>query len=182
MISEYYLGIDIYLLCENFANRVVSTNIEEYSKRKQIDTSKIVTDILYGKLAEWGVYFIYLSRGRTNISTPDMIIYPPYQKSFDADLTWGLYQIHVKSQTFESANKFGESWIFQAKDPLFVHPSEYDILIGCRVQIIRTNGSISGCLVEIRLEKPVKNLKINEPKMSKFKTNKKAIYLKDNDE
>lgn len=178
MINEYYVGSDILTICEAFANRVVETNKDEYARRKQSDLAKIKNDIVIGKLAEWGVYFIYLERGRY-LNTPDMQIYPKETKSFDPDLRWGLYNLHIKSQTYESAERYGDSWIFQTKDPLFEFSNEYDIVIGCRVSF---DDFERGALVQIVLEKQFKNLKISEPKLSKFNGNKKAVYLKENNE
>lgn len=182
MITEYYIGRDVIRLCETFADRVISTNKDQYAKRKQHNQKKIWNDIFYGKLAEWGVYFIYLDRGRKNIDPPDMRIYKAKDKSFDADLKFGMYNLHIKSQTYQSSIQYGDSWIFQAKDPLFESASEYDIVIGCRVSLDQsTENFIEGALVEIKLEKAFHNLVIGETKLSKFSDNKKAIYLKDND-
>ena len=175
-ISEYYLGSDIVTMCEAFAERVIETNKDEYARRKQSDLTKIKNDIVIGKLAEWGVYFIYLKRGRY-LNTPDMQVYPKEHKSYDPDLRWGLYNLHIKSQTYQSFVRYGDSWIFQAKDPLFEFSNEYDIVIGCRVSI---DDFENGALVEIMLEKQFRNLKFGETKLSKFYGNKKAIYLKDN--
>lgn len=175
--KEYYLGTDIYRLCENFADRVVYTNKDEYAKRKQSNLQKIKQDIFVGKLAEWGIYFIYLQRGRKNVSVPDMNIYSKENKSFDPDLRWGLFNLHIKSQNFESADRYGDSWIFQAKDPLFDFSNEYDIVVGCRVGI---DDFELGAFVEILLEKPFRSLTFGETKLAKFGGNKKAVYLKDN--
>jgi hypothetical protein len=182
-VKEYYLNRDIVRICEVFSSRVLHTNVDEYFNRNQTDTTKIWNDIFYGKLAEWGVYFIYLERGRTNIDPPDMRVYQPDKKSFDADLRYGLYNLHVKSQNYKSAVRYGDSWILQSKDPLFGYASEYDILIGCRVTTDENSKDfIEGALVEIQLEKPFNKLKISKPKLSKFNGTKKAVYLKDNNE
>jgi hypothetical protein len=175
--TEYYLGSDILTMCEVFADRVVRTNKDEYSRRYQTNLEKIKKDIVIGKLAEWGVYFIYLTRGRY-LNTPDMQIYPKEHKSFDPDLQWGLYNLHIKAQTYESFARYGDSWIFQAKDPLFEFSNDYDIVIGCRVSV---DDLERGALVKIMLEKQFKSVKFGETKLSKFYGNKKAIYLKDND-
>jgi hypothetical protein len=177
MKNEYYLGSDILLICEAFAEKVVHTNKDEYSRRKQSDLAKIKRDIVIGKLAEWGVYMIYLQRGKSVRNCPDMSIYEKEEKSFDADLRWGLYNLHIKSQTSESAFRYGDSWIFQSKDPLFEFSGDYDIVIGCRVGV---DDFERGAFVEILLEKPFRNLIFGDTKLSKFSGNKKAVYLKDN--
>lgn len=175
--TKYQLSYDIFIMCEAFADRVIETNKDEYARRKQSNLVKIKNDILIGKLAEWGVYFIYLCRGRY-LNTPDMQVYPKEHKSFDPDLRWGLYNLHIKSQTQESFMRYGDSWIFQAKDPLFEFSNDYDIVIGCRVSI---DDFDRGAFVEIMLERQFKQIKFGETKLSKFSGNKKAIYLKDND-
>lgn len=174
-VVEYSLQSDIIKMCEVFSSKVIHTNADEYHKRKQSDLEKIWNDIFYGKLAEWGVYFIYLERGRTNIDPPDMRIYHAKDKSFDPDLQYGLFNLHIKSQTDYSAQKYGDSWMFQSKDPLLEHCNEYDILIGCRVL-----HQDDRALVQIKLEKPFGKLKISEPKLNRFRGIKKAVYLEEN--
>jgi hypothetical protein len=163
-------------MCEAFAKRVIDTNKDEYAKRKQSNLDKIRNDILVGKLAEWGVYFIYLKRDRY-LNTPDMTIYQSKDKSFAPDLRWGLYNLHIKAQTVESWLSYGDSWIFQAKDPLFEFSNEYDIVIGCRASY---DEFYREAFVRIMLEKQFKQIKFGETKLSKFSGNKKAIYLEDN--
>jgi hypothetical protein len=175
--TEYYLSSDILTMCVAFADRVIESNKDEYARRKQSNLTKIKNDILVGKLAEWGVYFIYLKRGRY-LNTPDMQIYPKEYKSFDPDLSWGMYNLHIKAQTVESSLRYGNSWIFQAKDPLFEFSNGHDIVVGCRVSI---DDFERGAFVEIMLEKQFKQLRFGETKLSKFGGNKKAIYLEDND-
>lgn len=176
-MKSYHLSSDIIRICQNFSDLVVNTNVDEYAKRNQLNIEKIKQDIMIGKLAEWGVYFIYLDRGRKTISLPDMSVYSRRNKSFDPDLNWGLYKLHIKSQTSLSAKRYGDSWVFQSKDPLFEYSNEYDIVVGCRVDFYT-----DGAYVKIELEKPFKKLVFGEPKLSKFENNKKVVYLKDNDE
>lgn len=182
-VDSYYLSRDIVKMCEVFCSRVLHTNVDEYHRRKQTDLSKIWDDIFYGKLAEWGVYFIYLERGKTNLNPPDMTIYTAKQKSYEPDLKYGLFNLHIKSQTYQSAERYGDSWMFQSKDPLFEYPNEYDIMIGCRVSIHESSKDfIEGAFVEIKLEKQFNKLVISEPRLSKFQGMKKTVYLKENNE
>lgn len=178
MTPEYYVGSDILTMCEAFANRVIDTNKDEYARRKQLNLGKIRNDIIVGKLAEWGVYFIYLKRDRY-LDPPDMSIYQSRDKSFDPDLRWNMFNLHIKAQTQESSLRYGDSWIFQSKDPLFEFSNQYDIVIGCRVSI---DDFEHGALIQIMLEKPFKNIRFGETKLNKFYGNKKAIYLKENNE
>jgi hypothetical protein len=182
MITKYTLPPEIYIVCINFADQVVETNLSEYASRNQKNKQKIRDDILCGKLAEWGVYFIYLGRGRNSIEPPDMKIYSWEDKSFNPDLTWQLYNIHVKSQTKQSSILYGDSWLFQSKDPLFAYSGEYDIIVACSIDIRTCDifGSVESVIVEIKLEKPFKNLNFSKPKLDKLIGNKKALYLEDN--
>jgi hypothetical protein len=177
LTTEYYLESDILQACLHFADRVVPTNEDEYSKRKQSNLKKIRQDVFIGQLAVWGVYFIYLQRGHKNIEPPDMRVYEKNKKSFDPDLRYGLYNLHIKAQSYESSVRYGDSWVFQTKDPLFAFNSEYDIMVGCKVCLDMTH---QGALVQILLEKPFGSIVFGETKMSKFADNKKAVYLKDN--
>lgn len=178
LINECYVSYDIRIMCEAFADRVIATNKDEYARRKQSDIDKIRNDIVTGKLAEWGVYFIYIKRGRY-LDPPDMKIYYSWNKSFDPDLRWDVFNLHIKSQTIESSMRYGNSWIFQSKDPLFEFSNQYDIVVACRVSI---EEYPDGGFIQIMLEEPFKNLKISDPKLSKFKGNKKALYLEENNE
>lgn len=164
------LDFQIQAVCKNFADMVVDTNKDCYAKRNQTDIEKIKHDIFIGKLGEWGVYFIYLERGH-KICPPDMNIYSVKDKSYDADLKFGLFNLHIKSQTFESSQRFGHSWMFQANDPVLIKPNEYDIFIGCNV--------FEDFFVEIKLERKFEELIIGEPKLKKLIGIKKSIYLKE---
>lgn len=175
MNTGYVLPPEIYNMCKAFAEKVVDTNLDEYASRKQFDKQKIISDILIGKLAEWGVYFIYLEDNR-RLDPPDMKVYTADKKSYDADLRYGNYKLHIKSQTVESVRRYGHSWLFQTKDPLFVHSDEYDIIIGCTVCVYQDM-----CVrVELEIEKTFSAIKFEKPKLAKFYGNKKAFYLKDN--
>lgn len=178
MISEYYLESDTVKMCEHFAERSYKSSADMYAHRKQANEAKIKQDIMLGKLAEFGVYFIYLANGRTNITAPDLNIYPAKQKSFDPDLRWGLFNLHIKSQTIESANRYGDSWVFQSNDPAVKSPNEYDIFVGAGVTFDDYNN---GCLINIKMERKLDELKFGAPKLAKFNANNKTcIYLKDN--
>jgi len=175
-MNKFYLDQNITTLCNHFAERSFKSSLDEYARRKQINEHKIKNDIMLGKLAEFGVYFIYLERGRNNITTPDINVYNHTEKSFSPDLKWGLFNLHVKSQTLESANRYGNSWVFQSKDPVINQSNEYDIFIGTKIEPHK-----EGYLVHIELEKQIQFLTFGPPKLQKFNANNKTcIYLKDN--
>lgn len=171
---EIRLSQDILKMCEAFADMVLKTNQYAYAKRNQTDLNKIRNDIILGKLGEWGVYFRYIDQRRL-LEPPDMKIYPINKKSFDADLQWNLYSLHIKTQSIDSMNRFGLSWMFEAKDPVLQMPNEYDIFVGC---IATMGNKDNDPLVQIKCEIPFTEVIIGEPKLKKLNT-KKCIYFKD---
>ena len=166
------LNFEIIKLCEHFAENCYKTNIKEYYRRNQKDLEKIKKDIAFGKMAEFAIYFIFLEKGIKDISIPDISIYNYKNKSFEGDLKCKDYVFHIKTQTLESAIKFGESWMFQKKDPIVKNPQKNDYFIGTQIN----DNTFE---VKVLLSKPVLQLKFNEPKLQKL-ISKTCIYLKDN--
>jgi len=111
-----------------FAEWCVDTNEGEYAKRNQRIRGKLIIDIYNGKLAEYQVFNTLKLKGK-NPSPPDIMIYDKREKSFDADITCGLIQVHVKSCQGDSP--FGNSWVFQPYDSLVSKPTETDYLALC---------------------------------------------------
>jgi hypothetical protein len=107
----YSITDDVIDRCKQFAE---SSSYKRYSSRGQYDDRKKFKDILYGKLGEWGFYYIKLSCF-PHLSTPDMNIYSIPQKSWKPDLCDPLVPINigVKTQDIESKINWGESWVFQ---------------------------------------------------------------------
>jgi hypothetical protein len=122
-----YTGRRRAIECWKFAEDVIDTNIKKYKKRNQKDRKRIMKQICIGKVAEWGAYQ-HLRDSGIEVSKPDMKIYPTKGKSFDADLSTPLFEIHVKTQTIEHMEKYGASWIFQNTDPLLAEPTESDLI------------------------------------------------------
>jgi len=153
--------------CENFATKVIGTNIDKYRLRRQSDASLIRKQIVQGKLAEYAVYLMFDKRCKA----PDLTVYDKLKKSFDADLEFGNIRFHVKSQSKESEQRYSRSWVFQSEDPLFKENSSNDLCVFCVVD---------GDLVDICLIKKFKNIKFGDPKLIKFKGIKKMVYYEDN--
>lgn len=163
---------DIIKLCQNFAENCYWTNAPEYERRNQNNPDKIKQDIAFGKIAEFGVYYILLEKGMKHITIPDTNVYNHKSKSFEADLKCEGFGFHIKTQTLKSALRFGESWMFQKKDPLVINPKSYDYFIG-------TQLNESNFEVKILLSKPATELKFEDPVLEKLKT-KTCLYLKNN--
>jgi len=111
---KFTISTDIYTKCTAFAKSSVASSSEKYARRNQFDVEKIVKDIRNGKIGEEGVYSLMLDKF-PKLSTPDHNIYDKKNKSWDPDLKdeESNIRIAVKSQDFESAITFGESWVFQ---------------------------------------------------------------------
>lgn len=163
---------DIITICRSFSEKCYLTNIDEYVKRNQTDFEKIKNDIFFGKIAEFGVYFILLEKGVKDISIPDLNIYNFKNKSFDADLKSKAIDFHIKTQTKKTSKIFGESWLFQKSDPLVLNPKSKDYFIG-------TQYDEDTSEVKILLHKKAKDLKYDKPKLEKL-YNKTCVYLKNN--
>jgi hypothetical protein len=172
MIKLKFLSSDVVKMCEHFAENCYKTNADEYQRRNQKNLNKIKKDIALGKMAEFAVYFIFLEKGISDISIPDLNIYGYKNKSFERDLKCKNYNFHIKTQSLESALKFGESWMFQKKDPVIENPQKNDYFIGTQINEDTFE-------TKILLSKPILELKFGEPKLQKL-ISKTCIYLKDN--
>jgi len=111
--------------CRLFAEKSVSTSIDQYARRRQTDPRTIQHQIQVGKTGELGV-FNWLTRHSLHPTEPDFEIYDARHKSFAADMLLeepvtyssglvgkNVYDIHVKAQDMQSAERFGISWTFQ---------------------------------------------------------------------
>ncbi|HLD91141.1 MAG TPA: hypothetical protein VI911_09030 [Patescibacteria group bacterium] len=164
---KYIVNKDTINLCKQFALDSVESSLDEYSKRNQSNKELIIQQIFEGKVAEFAVYQYYKDR-QLDCTLPDISIYTKRKKSFSSDLQVGMYHIHVKSQNLSSQRRYGKSWLFQAKDPLFKKATEYDICVFC---------TVDENVVTIELKDQFVNLTFSEPKLDKLKGNKKAFYL-----
>lgn len=111
--------------CKLFSEFSYKSSIDEYSRRGQSNTDKIINDIYNGKVAEFMVYNFLVGKGK-ELSSPDLNIYKKSKKSFDADLYVEDVNIHVKSHKVN--NSFPVSWLFQKTDPLVRFKKSSDVL------------------------------------------------------
>ena len=79
-------------------------------------------------MGEIGVYNYLTKEKQWLCKYPDFKIYSKENKNFDSDICSDKYNIHVKSQSLNSAEKFGESWQFQKKDKLTYNPEKNDLI------------------------------------------------------
>ena len=154
-----------------FAADRMGLSQELYEKRGEKNISKIEQDILTGAVAELAVYNFF-RRNEIRTSKPDFVIYDKKDKSFSADLRSTKYNIHVKAQTFGSANKYGASWLFQKEDKLFKNPSDTELLVLCLV-----DGNFVNIETIVSTKQIVENGFLEEPIVYRYQLTKKAIYL-----
>jgi hypothetical protein len=170
-LSQEYIS-----LCENFAEeRMGSYGL--YNARCKSSPEKIKQDLLIGAMGECGTYLTLNSCGIC--TPPSFTILDKKQKDYSADLQFGEYLLHVKSQGEESCRKYGDSWILQygkGRDPIFKSTNENEYLVLTRVDEKRGIISIKAIMSVPYLTSG--NL-IGEPKVKWLIGEKKAIYLKD---
>lgn len=158
-----------YAECNNFASRVVGTNVGEYVRRGQNNPETIRKQIIIGKLAEVGVSRLL------NLTEPDFKVYPARKKSFAADLTDDLGRhYHVKCQEIKQSDMYGLSWVFQKTDPLVLSPTDRDILVFCQLDYKNCDLRIIDCVPALE----AKDL-FRAPKIEFLAKTKCVIYAVD---
>jgi hypothetical protein len=85
-------------------------------------------DIVAGAMGEIAAY-LWLQQKGYEVGNPDFTIHK--KKSYGADLSDGEYFFHVKTQTTQSVEKYGESWILQKTDKLVSVPTAKHYLLLC---------------------------------------------------
>jgi hypothetical protein len=160
--------------CLDFSEQV-DTSL--YARRNQWDANKRKADSKIGKLGELAAYYSLLEKYPT-ISYPDFKIYTAKQKSWDYDLKYETFNLHVKTQETLQAAKFGESWIFQSTDKhIFKNHLSNDYVAFVKVNLMQNEAEIKA-IVSVDL---LHNNKLFAmPMLEKLQyANKLAVYYKD---
>ena len=152
--------------CELFAKHSASSSLSEYKKRNQSDKDKIVSDIYNGKEAEFLVYNFLIAE-KKKLESPDLNIYEGYRKSYDADLSVGDIDIHVKSHKVNS--NFPVSWVFQKKDPLLSQAKDSDYI----ALVVMENG------FNYMYLRKVSEVEFREPQKKSLRDTKACVYQRD---
>lgn len=148
--------------CTKFAEQVVGTNVDEYSRRGQKNKDRIIQQIVEGKIVE-----VVVARALL-LPDPDFEVYGKKKKSFSADMVSpDNIHYHVKSQTKEMGDKYGTSWVFEKRDKLVRKESNpNDKLVLC---------VLDGILVDIRFIIPADEAVYGNMKLPHLRS-KCAIY------
>lgn len=182
---NFEISPEVYTKCTNFANDSVKTSADKYARRNQNDVYKIMKDIRNGKIGEEAVYAKVVERF-PKISEPDHNIYDKKDKSWAPDLkdADSDLRLAVKSQDFESAVNFGDSWVFQfgnggkydCDTEIFkeIDPNHYVAFVSLNVP--KRKGTIRA-IVKVSWLHEKKLFK--EMKKQSLRGNKVAVYLED---
>jgi len=156
--------------CEDFTKKRCG-DIDLYKKRGNFKPE----DILAGSMGEYATTLALRRRGIA-ASLPDFCIYKGRQKSYKADLSCNKNEYHVKSQTTDSRDKYGNSWLLQRTDPMLKDPKDNEYLIFTNVDIDKATVEILGC---VKVKDIIDNDLIGECKVNWFRKTKVALYWDD---
>lgn len=159
--------------CLAFAKAVYQTNQEEYERRGQSNKWLIIQQIADGKLAEFAVWKYMKSFGY-QLSMPDCNIYDEVEKSYEADLYYGIYDIHVKSISVENARKYGQSYLFQRSDPITMGGSQERGVLAFTLGISSNEVWFYGFYPI-----PLLNGILKNPRLEEMQKTKLALYFED---
>ena len=167
-----------YQLCNDYARNELESTFAQRNRRNQFNKDAMIHQVTTGKLGEWAVK-MYLNNKPCKCTEPDMKIYDKYHKSFDADLTVDGVELHVKSQSSESARRFGTSWMFQFngrgkghRDPLITFATGLVafVVVDFEQKMATLHGICEFDSIRDKLREPVKPA---------LRDTKRCIYLED---
>ncbi|MCK9370555.1 hypothetical protein M0R04_11650 [Candidatus Dojkabacteria bacterium] len=168
----------------NYIQVVLTPDVKDFIAKRYEDLTfyndnrafSKIADILVGVIGELGAYQYLRDKGY-DVNLPNFEY--TKNKTYAADFATedGSKKFHVKSQSLESARRYGDSWLIQRNDRIVkVQPIiENEFIICCAVDPVNFS-------VRILLDKPVKDVVYNECKVPAYALTKVAIYLEDNKE
>lgn len=159
--------------CIDFAETRIDMSSKLYSYRGKTSREKMVEDIVVGTMGEYAVYN-YLKSQNVITCKPDTKIYENRRKSYDADLVGPDIKVHVKSQSVDSAKKYGNSWLLQKTDKVIKDPGCNEYFAFCEVDVDTRKVRILGI---VKCRDIVKNELLGECKVPYFRHSKVALYM-----
>ena len=166
-LSNYYFD-----KCRKFADAQLETSKDCYFYRGENRLSKMREDIIIGKLGEVAAYK-YLQKRGYKPNKPDFSIYERRNKSFDADLTTEEgFQVHVKSQGYDSLMRYGASWLLQKSDKITTKPTDLDFIL-----MVNIKQNVADIMGVVSVQDLVENGLFEEPKVHRYARTKRAIYF-----
>ena len=160
---------------EEFADKRIEGSKSLYAHRGEARVEKIRNDIIIGAMGEFAIKKV-LKDMKLKCTDPDLKIYEGRKKSFEADLFCEKKNIHVKSQSTFSAERYGYSWLCQRTDPLYKDPQENDLFAFNCVDLEKREVTFLGfCKAS-----DIKKYDLwKECKVPMFRRTKIALYLTD---
>lgn len=159
-------------LAKQFAQNVINT--VNYRDSNQTNRAKIQQDHFISKLGEEAVASIFQQHG-LQIKGPDYTIYEGKAKSWEADLYVDDWELAVKTQNQNSANRYGLSWMFQSserrRDPILEDMQAWVCFVLC------DEAKDYQCRVYPPYQ--IHELNFKDPKMAYLKGKKQVIYAQD---
>ena len=166
---------EMYQKCQKFAKLEYETTKEHRRRRNQSNAARIRIQVADGKMGEMLAYR-YFQRWGYDVTEPDFEIYQKAHKSFDADFHVNEHPMHCKSQSAESAARYGLSWMFQKggsgyghTDPCLETPTDKAVFV--KVDHRKRTGDVFGPFSMGDLIP-----KFRDPKLVRLKGTKTCIY------
>ena len=186
MIVLIHLTPEEMKRAEDFAIKKSVTTEKIYRARRQSNSAAIIAQSVIGHMGEIATYK-FLTESGFSCSEPNDEIYTKGKNFIRPDFNCEQYHIHVKSQSVQSANKYGTSWTFQKsstrgrfrhQDPILTpwKVKDHDMLACCICDPKTATVSILACLQIYLIHQ---NNLFEDPVLNKLKGLKKVIYFDD---
>lgn len=145
MIYQHFVSKKVLRLATQHANYYSKSLIDRYARRGQYNSSKIIQDMIIGKIGEIETYLYFVNQYGVN-----SIIHKPYVLNedmsnvrddddfeHDADLIVNEMNIHIKTQNYEQSKRFGSAWVFQRShvSALKQQDTSHDHVAFCEVDL-----------------------------------------------
>ena len=185
MLDEVYIFKDNSIILpdkikqqvDQFCDKMRESSAQYYLARRKANPGKVYEQIKVGKLAEFAArsYLVQNLKLPGDV-VPDLQVYEHKNKNWEPDLKYIDYSIHIKSCTVSSAETYGESYTYQAIDPLLRTDAPRDY---CCFVLYDDKNDIYNVRSLVKINWLRSHNLFKEMKLTKFKNNKVAIYHED---
>jgi len=187
--KEYNIKLNIAI--KMFVQKLTDKgqSIEYYEKKRNAPLNKVENDMFLGKKTEFFAAFDLFKNYGFPWLKPDLTIYLPGKKGWDADLPYHkldsqLPDVHVKGCSRETCNFCNDySWTFQYKnnnnlfgrDKIFLTPNNYDLVSLVFMETIQENKAVIKAILPL----PILKKYLKPPIKQNIRDMKKCIYYND---
>jgi hypothetical protein len=146
-----------------------------YGNRGQNNNNKRKLDQITGKAGEICAFHL-LKKEFPDLTKPDFAIYGVGKKSWDYDMKCKDRNIHIKTQSIASAERYKPSWVFEKTDKkIFVDYTDNDYVAFVQFD---TDKSIGQIMAFVKV-KDLHDKKLFKEMVNKNLTTKSAVYYSD---